>query len=216
MRQTSCNGIGEVLDRLHTCGWYWGAITNTEAMRILKSKPCGTFLLRDSSHSRHYFTLSVRTSRGITSIRVLFERGRFTLDNLNTELRQSIPNFDCVLKLICYYVHLSNNQDGRKLLAKPDKNVEEDTCVVLRKPLFREVPSLKHLCRRVINTTQLLRNVPRIKLPRTIESYLLKYPYPIWRLEKRLRNWKLNILYYQSYCFGKKRFSTSVHSLRGV
>ena len=178
-RQTSCNGIGEVLDRLNMCGWYWGAIDNNEAMRILKSKPCGTFLLRDSSHSRHYFTLSVRTDRGMTSIRVLFERGRFTLDNYNAERWQSTPNFDCVLKLICYYVHLSNSQDGRQLLAKPDKDVDKDTHVVLRKPLFQEVPSLKHLCRRVINTSKLLRNVPRLKLPRLIESYLLKYPYPI-------------------------------------
>lgn len=178
LRQSSCNGLSEVLARLRVCGWYWGPISNLEATRKLKSTPCGTFLLRDSSDSRHLFTLSVRTANGMTSVRLLFKRGRFALDSVEANCEMT-PNFDCVLKLIYYYVRVSNNGDGRSVFAKLDNDEADDTPLVLRKPLFAEVPTLKHLCRRVINTSQAPEEVIHMNLPLALENYLLKYPYPI-------------------------------------
>lgn len=167
-----------MLDRLQACGWYWGAIDNLEAMRKLRSTDCGTFLLRDSTDSRHLFTLSVRTTQGMTSVRLLFKHGRFTLDSVDPDW-SGTPSFDCVLKLIYYYMRVSNNQDGRCVFAIVDADDEEDRPLILKKPLFQTVPTLKHLCRRVINTTQPPEDLIHKKLPIPLEHYLLKYPYPI-------------------------------------
>ena len=73
---------------LQMSGWYHGAMTYREAK--MKLKPCenGTFLVRDSSDDRYLFTLSVKTPRGTTSVRIEYEDGQFTLDSEESLPRQ--------------------------------------------------------------------------------------------------------------------------------
>ncbi|CAB3995528.1 suppressor of cytokine signaling 2 [Paramuricea clavata] len=186
VRQSSPNRLAEVLERLDNSCWYWGPMDSMEAMRKLKYQPNGTYLLRDSTDSRHLFTLSVRTDKaGMTNVRILYKRGRFTLDSIEPADR-NMPNFDCVLKLIYYYKRVSNNLDGRKVFAMESKEKESDATstpqeipFVLKKPLFHKPATLKHLCRTAINRTLSLEQVLELNLPLTVENYMLKYPYPI-------------------------------------
>ena len=99
---------------------------------------------------------------------------------------KNVPNFDCVLKLIYYYARVSNNLDGRKVLAKESTRQESDTPesaqeipFVLKKPLFQKPATLKHLSRIAVNRTYTLEQVSELNLTSTIENYILKYPYPI-------------------------------------
>ena len=94
------------------------------------------------------------------------------------------PNFDCVLKLIYYYLRVSNNLDGRKVLATESKDSDEASTpqqipFVLKKPLLQKPGTLKHLCRTAVNKTYSLEQVVELNLPPSVENYMLKYPYPI-------------------------------------
>lgn len=184
-RHSSPKRLAEVLRRLESSCWYWGPMDSIQAMQKLKHQPIGTYLLRDSSDSRHLFTLSVRTAKGMTNVRILFRRGRFSMDSIEP-VDKNVPNFDCVLKLIYYYARVSNNLDGRKVLAKESTRQESDTPegaqeipFVLKKPLFQKPATLKHLSRIAVNRTYTLERVSELNLTSTIENYILKYPYPI-------------------------------------
>lgn len=164
------------MDRLENTGWYWGRMTKTEAISVLENADVGTFLLRDSSDSRYYFSLSVRLPRNILNIRVLFCYGKFMLDFFKTRINE-VPKFDCVVKLICYYVAVSQDKDDkRKVLAKTEVGEGE---IKLEKPLFNKVPALKHLCRRVVNKTLSKEEQSQLPLPNSIESFMRKYPFAI-------------------------------------
>ncbi|XP_028413120.1 suppressor of cytokine signaling 2-like isoform X2 [Dendronephthya gigantea] len=186
-RPTSPSRLSEVLKRLESSCWYWGAMDSAEAMNKLKCQPVGTYLLRDSSDARHLFTLSVRTAKGMTNVRILYKKGRFNLDSVDPTDR-CMPNFDCVLKLIYYYARVSNNLDGRKVFAMQNQETDGETATdtpqrevqfVLKKPLFSKPATLKHLCRRAVNRTFNLEELMALNLPQPIEDYMLKYPYPI-------------------------------------
>jgi hypothetical protein len=185
VRQSSPNRLAEVLERLSNSCWYWGAVDSSEATRKLKYQPTGTYLLRDSTDTRHLFTLSVRTDKGMTNVRILYKRGRFSLDSIEPQDR-NMPNFDCVLKLIYYYMRVSNNLDGRKVLATGSNEKESNTAnapeeipFVLKKPLFHKPATLKHLGRTAVNRTYNLEQVLGLNLPPPLENYIIKYPYPI-------------------------------------
>lgn len=178
VRLGSPNRLAEVFNRLNLCSWYWGAMNNAEASQRLKNEAIGTFLLRDSTDSRYLFTLSVKTLKGMLNIRVIYERGRFSLDSMDSNK----PHFDCVLKLINYFTGVSKNIDGRTVFAiLTDKNETstKEIGLVLQKPLFHKPPTLMHLCRRIINRTYSVEQVFELHLPEAIESYMIKYPYSI-------------------------------------
>ncbi|KAG7275882.1 hypothetical protein CRUP_033295 [Coryphaenoides rupestris] len=84
------------LRKLRESGFYWGRA-------LLRSQAPGTFLVRDSSDHRHFFTLSVQTVRGTKNLRIHSERGGFFLQPDPHSARQP-PQFDCVLKLIAHYM----------------------------------------------------------------------------------------------------------------
>lgn len=187
VRPSSPNRLAAVLERLEDSCWYWGDMDSAEAMQKLKHQPIGTYLLRDSTDSRHLLTLSVRTDKAMTNVRILFKRGRFALDSIEP-VDKNMPNFDCVLKLIYYYVRVSNNLDGRKVLAVESNGKPNDTAdsaqqqeipFVLKKPLFCKPATLKHLSRKAINKACNLEQVLTLNLPLTVENYIMAYPYPI-------------------------------------
>lgn len=163
------------LDRLEDSGWYWGKMTTNEAVTLLKSTDVGTFLLRDSSDSRYFFSLSVRLPSSITNIRVLFTQGKFMFECFGTEHWET-PKFDCVVKLICYYAAVSKSQDNRAVCARSDLG---DSLLTLEKPLFRKVPTLQHLARRVLNKTLTTEQQSDLRLGKSVETFMRKYPFSI-------------------------------------
>ena len=163
--------IADVLRNLKDSGWYWGEVSKEEAHVMLENTALGTFLLRDSTDACHLFTLCVRTMTGVQNIRVIFSRGNFKLDSVFPDLSA----FHSVVGLVEYYLDGSN----KEFCITTDDNEEET--VVLRCPLWHEVPSLQHLCRQ-----SLLRRVhydpgmaASLPLPEVLKGYLLDYCPPV-------------------------------------
>ncbi|KAL4686765.1 hypothetical protein H8959_018893, partial [Pygathrix nigripes] len=89
--------------KLQESGFYWSAVTGGEANLLLSAEPAGTFLIRDSSDQRHFFTLSVKTQSGTKNLRIQCEGGSFSLQS-DPRSTQPVPRFDCVLKLVHHYM----------------------------------------------------------------------------------------------------------------
>eukprot|EP00061_Rhincodon_typus_P017541 g46270.t1 len=95
--------ITTTLRQLDLSGWYWGSLTASEAKQQLNKMPEGTFLIRDSSHPSYLLTLSVKTNRGPTNVRIEYSNGKFCLDSYYLA-KPRILAFNEVLSLIQHYV----------------------------------------------------------------------------------------------------------------
>lgn len=183
--------LDSVLKKLQESGFYWGAITGIKAKSLLRDEPVGKFLVRDSADSRHLFTITLVAATGITNVRIVFFEGLFSLDKNDTLMSQSseefehrsgpAPRFDCVVKMVFYYMLLS-----RKILQEkaqgdsPGADKIRKAIFFLWSPLYKEVSSLQHLCRRALNQ-QLLAGGggQELSVPNPVKFYLSQYPYPM-------------------------------------
>nr|XP_056722207.1 suppressor of cytokine signaling 1 [Euleptes europaea] len=138
---------------LEACGFYWGPLSVSAAHEKLRGEPVGTFLIRDSRQKNCFFTISVRTASGPTSIRVIFQAGRFSLDG-------SKEDFGCLFKLLEHYV-----SSARKVLVAP-----------LRKVRMR---SLQDLCRKSIMTALGEENLSCVPLNPVLKDYLASFPFKL-------------------------------------
>ncbi|KAJ6655920.1 hypothetical protein lerEdw1_004505 [Lerista edwardsae] len=151
--QADFSSITQASALLDACGFYWGPLSVSAAHEKLRGEPVGTFLLRDSRQKNCFFAVSVKTASGPTSIRVVFQGGRFSLDG-------SRESFDCLFKLLEHYVGSS-----RKVLATP-----------LRKERVR---SLQDLCRRSIVAAFGRDNLGQIPLNPVLKDYLASFPFKL-------------------------------------
>ncbi|XP_028855180.1 cytokine-inducible SH2-containing protein-like [Denticeps clupeoides] len=162
---------------LHTSGWYWGGISAAEAKDLLIHASEGTFLVRDSSHPLFMLTLSVKTQRGPTNVRIEYSRGQFRLDSSSPELPR-LMSFPDIPSLVHHYV--SSSQAGEE--AKPGTAVPPKDNVVLlklRRP-FRQpeaFPSLQHLTRLTINRHAV--SLDQLPLPGPLRRFLQEYPFQV-------------------------------------
>lgn len=179
------------------CNFYYGNMTNTEAKSRLHRCSVGTFLLRDSSDSRFRYSLSVKTVRGTTSIRIMgTSTGQYRLDS-DPHQESRMPAFRWILSLVEHYFLSassanSSTEKGRHRghCVLLESSGRYDTPMVLRKPLELSPAPLAHLCRRTINNL-----VPssdhRRKLidslvvevdsqrRRSIQEYMIDYPFRV-------------------------------------
>lgn len=125
--------------RLANCDYYYGSISNTEARSKLRKKAHGTFLIRDSSHQLYLYAISTQTERGVTSVRVEYQNGTFRLD-CEQAAEKYMPRFDCVLKLVDYYVNLSSDKVKNNCVWL-ESSGRRDTPVFLRTPLCKGIVS---------------------------------------------------------------------------
>uniref|UniRef100_A0A803JRI9 Cytokine-inducible SH2-containing protein n=1 Tax=Xenopus tropicalis TaxID=8364 RepID=A0A803JRI9_XENTR len=169
---------------LRESGWYWGSITATEAKQQLQKMPEGFFLVRDSTHPSYLFTLSVRTNRGPTNVRIEYSDGLFRLDS-NCLSKPRILSFPDVVSLVQYYVsfcHSDVNKEPACQTPPVPPSPKEPAAVHLKllHPLPRgaQCPSLQHLCRLQINRS-LAPNaeLTELPLPRRMVEYLQRYPF---------------------------------------
>ena len=88
-----------------------------ESTALLSDTAPGTFLIRDSSDPKYWFSLSMqrgnnvggagnKENSGPTSIRIHFVNGKFQLD-AEDRIRNIMPEFDTIIDLIQYYVSTS-------------------------------------------------------------------------------------------------------------
>lgn len=183
--ETDLQRLSLTIKALRTCGWYYEGLSWQDSATILMSTSPGTFLVRDSSDPRFLFSLSVQTERGPTSVRLHYVNGNFRLD-AEPKLAPAMPVFDCVVKLVEYYVNVTNGRKPSSTSVKCKEQVWVDctghtySSILLTRPLYQKdrFPSLQHLARLAINRlTQNGHYVPTYSLPVTLNRYLNEYPY---------------------------------------
>ncbi|XP_068568330.1 cytokine-inducible SH2-containing protein [Cebidichthys violaceus] len=169
---------------LENSGWYWGAVTAAQAHAALQEASEGAFLVRDSSHPLYMLTLSVRTARGPTSIRIQYSCAQFLLDS-SSPARPSLSTFPNVPSLVQHYMGPGRKAEEGKVVedapSKPSQQTIQETSLVLKlkRAVFKPqgLPSLQHLTRLVINRNS---DCPdQLPLPRPLLSYIQDYPFKV-------------------------------------
>ncbi|KAG7244577.1 hypothetical protein INR49_029596 [Caranx melampygus] len=167
---------------LQTSGWYWGSISASEAREALLTKPVGTFLIRDSSHPQYMLALSVKTSCGPTSVRIVYSHSRFWLESISPCLFD-LRSFPDVLSLIQYYKSAGEKPRDETCKTIPNSAlptiIDSGVPLKLRHPLHtpKALPSLQHLVRLTINRHANCSD--QLPLPKPLLRYLQDYPFHI-------------------------------------
>lgn len=165
------------VNRLKASGWYYEGLTWQESISILSPTSHGTFLVRESSNPSYLFSLSVQAEKGPTSVRIHYVNGYFRLD-AEPSVLHAVPLFDCVVKMVEYYIFTSQEPKTNSDLVFLDRTGSKYSSIVLKKPLLKKPSSLQHLARLKVNS--LPKNgdlVPTSGLPVTLRNYLVEYPY---------------------------------------
>ena len=163
--------IGHALENLRESGFYWGGISSQQAKELLNDSAVGSFLVRDSSDQRFLFTLSLKTFSGVTSVRIVMEKLMFRVDAV-----VQTPRFDCVLRLIQYYMEISRTyKDTLNNQGNASKN--GGGLLLLYFPLYKRILPLRHLCRRTLNQVIGSENLHKLPVGRNLQIFLRKYPY---------------------------------------
>ncbi|KAG9469199.1 hypothetical protein GDO78_021047 [Eleutherodactylus coqui] len=178
--------IAKTFCYLRESGWYWGPITATEAKQRLQKMEEGVFLVRDSTHPSYLFTLSVRTNRGPTNVRIEYSDSLFRLDS-NWLSKPRILSFPDIVSLVQYYVSScssDSSKDPANQSPPAQTSLKEPAAVHLKllRPLHRsgESPSLQHLCRMQINRSMASgSDLTELPLPRRMVEYLQRYPFKL-------------------------------------
>lgn len=176
--------IASTFRYLKASGWYWGNVTASEAYSLLETAPAGTFLIRDSSHPLYLLTLSVKTDRGPTNVRIEYSRGRFQLDSC-LPVKVNLLSFPDVPSLVQHYVTSAKGKDevlNQEEESQPVLPAGPKECAVLLKlkhPLRRPLafPSLQHLTRLAINRCTTC--PAQLPLPKPLLQYLKDYPFQL-------------------------------------
>lgn len=164
------------LHKLQESGFYWGAITGKEANAMLETEATGTFLIRDSSDNRHLFALSVKTESGTKNLRIQCDSASFYLQTDPKNI-QSIPHFDCVLKLVHYYMSQSKGNTHSGTIYYIYSGGEKIPLELI-KPLPCSLSTLQHLCRKTLNG-HLDNSSRKEQLPHPLKEFLQEYDAPI-------------------------------------
>ncbi|XP_048874407.1 cytokine-inducible SH2-containing protein [Brienomyrus brachyistius] len=174
--------IAQTLQYLNASGWYWGPVSAGEARAMLQDTQEGTFLVRDSSHPQYRLTLSVKTGRGPTNVRIEYSEGQFRLDSSRLA-KPRLQAFPDVPSLVQHYVKSNRTEEdsqGHTPSPTPPLPTPKENALLLKlvKPLLRSpCPSLQHLTRLAIN-----RFTPcpdQLPLPRPLLLYLKDYPFQL-------------------------------------
>ncbi|XP_077449757.1 suppressor of cytokine signaling 2 isoform X2 [Stigmatopora argus] len=168
--------VALAVKELKSAGWYWGALTATEAKEVLQDASEGTFLVRDSSQRDYLFTISAVTSAGPTNLRIGFDGAKFKLDSVLL-VRPKLKQFDSVVHLVEHYVQLSRSAARARPAAAAAEAPNGTVPLLLTRPAYLAVPALQHLSRVAINgRTRRFRDLP---LPNRLKDYLSDYLYNV-------------------------------------
>ena len=124
--------------QLAECGWYHGRLSWQQSRALLAAAEEGTFLVRDSQDPRFLYSLSLARAPeedGPTSIRILFARGKFSLD-ADDRIRQLMPQFESVAALVSYYASLPPQERS----ATASASAASSLLIRLRRPLYKAPP----------------------------------------------------------------------------
>lgn len=176
--------------QLEQSTFYVGEMTSNDAKECLRKYPVGTFLVRNSAHPRYLYSLSVKTRRGVTSIRLAYDLNGFSLD-ADPDQAPMMRAFDTVVELVAHYV-----AEGRRVTALGagtscvfmERSGRRDLPVLLSAPYLGGcggktatfgVSSLCHLSRIAINSSLAGRSADRLVISPSLKIYLKDYPYGV-------------------------------------
>lgn len=163
-------------EELNMCCYYYGGLSSPQAKLLLHHSKVGTFLIRDSSDPKYLYSLSLKTERGTTSVRIEYSHGTFRLD-CEDRLRSKMPRFMTVMQLIEHYVNISQSE-ASKQCRWLESSGRRDVPVKLTKPRMVSPPSLQHLCRVTVNTAvPSVDKLHELPLPNSLKRFLSEYPY---------------------------------------
>ncbi|KAL6481282.1 hypothetical protein MHYP_G00093620 [Metynnis hypsauchen] len=145
--------ITQATQFLENSGFYWGPMDVDEAHVRLAGMPVGTFLIRDSTQTDVFFTLSYRAEDGPTSVRVMLKNGAFSLDG-------SKHTFPCLFALLEFYI------------SSPKRS--------LKRPYRGAAPqSLQELSRRAVVRTFGRERIEGLPVSAGLKEFLNLYPFAI-------------------------------------
>lgn len=147
--------------------WYWGPINRYEAEDILKGKPDGYFLVRDSSNEFHLYSVSFRSRGRTCHTRILYEDGRFGFLTPT-----GLMGTTTVVGLIKRSIKIS--QKGALCYSKGPGFLDTPHPIRFMTPVsrFEDLPSLQHLCRFVIRQNSRCDKLHELPLPPKLIRYL--------------------------------------------
>ena len=161
---------------LEQSGWYYGQLSWQQSSELLHATSEGTFLVRDSRDPRFLYSLSLQRAKGgPTSVRISFSHGKFSLDADN-QIKSLMPEFYSVGALVSHYVMEPEQGDIMKTI---------NTRLYIKKPLYKQPPSLAHSARLSFNKS--FKKSPKfstqhsesVQIPRKLMDYLHKYSFCI-------------------------------------
>ncbi|MGH0192372.1 UNVERIFIED_CONTAM: hypothetical protein FKN15_012646 [Acipenser sinensis] len=127
-------------------------------------------------------TLSVKTNRGPTNVRIEYSQGNFRLDS-SCLVKPRVLAFPGVLSLVQHYVDscvgAAERVEAPPVVDVPPEHKDSAVLLKLVRPLHRRdaFPSLQHLSRLAIN--RLTASPEQLPLPRSVQEYLQVYPFPL-------------------------------------
>ncbi|ELU12252.1 hypothetical protein CAPTEDRAFT_77182, partial [Capitella teleta] len=136
---------------LEQCLFYFKDFNMSDARHRLAKHDIGSFLLRPSSDPNFFLSLSVKTTRGTTSIRIVFKNKKFFLDS-DPALKRQLPMFESIPALIEFYLQLASSVHKNRVVFL-ESSGRKDTPIILKKPCLRQTGTLRHLCRRTIQAS---------------------------------------------------------------
>ncbi|XP_022789976.1 suppressor of cytokine signaling 7-like [Stylophora pistillata] len=156
------------LESLSHYSWYWGPIDQFEAEVFLQDKPDGCFLVRDSFHEFHLYSVSYRCRGRTCHTRIRFRNGIFYFvappDETGTKTVVGLIKKSMKMSLkgpMCF-------SKASSFLGFPTFPIRLTTPV----SRFEELPSLQHLCRFVIRQNSRCDKLHELPLPSKIIKYL--------------------------------------------
>ena len=155
------------LEKLSHYSWYWGPINRYEAEEKLYGKPDGSFLIRDSSHEFHLYSVSFRSKGQTLHTRIKYDKGRFgflTPTGLHPKTNSVVALVKTSMKM-SQRGHMGTSRAGITWPSFPIQFIFPVT-------RFEDLPSLKHLCRFVIRQNSRCDKLHELPLPPKLIQYL--------------------------------------------
>lgn len=138
--------------------FFYPEIDRFKAEELLSSSPDGTFLLRNSSHPNHLFSVSFRSHHRSLHARIEKENGQYSFDSKDVESQK----FNSVIDLF------NNYKDTKRYIFEP----------ILINPLKRTTThTLKQLSQYTILSMCNYHNINLLPIPNVLKEYLNSFNY---------------------------------------
>lgn len=178
------------INQLKRTGWYWGPLTIEEAELLLKDRPNGSFLVRDSGHELYILSVSFRAENRTYHTRIEHTGGKFGFavqgdaDTTSPSIAQFINHVIAESErgrtrffLRQSVLTTSANHQGSGTTDHLDENHHVEARLLYPVSRFFVVHSLAHLCRFEILLKVRKDHIDLLPLPERLKKYLHERQY---------------------------------------